>query len=561
MDILTMENVNFQYEDSTQFMLENINFNVKKGDFIVLMGASGSGKSTLLKLLKKELVTNGLMSGKILFENKLLSELSDSDAASKIGYVMQDPEAQIVTDKVWSELAFGLENIGMPREIIRSRIGEMANYFGIHHWYQKDVSELSGGQKQLLNLASVLVMQPEIVVLDEPTAQLDPIAALDFLRTLKRINTELNTTIILAEHYLEEVFGMADKLLLIENGKLALFDTPFVVAKELLKNEEKAESLPSPIRLHHLFGVEKEYPLTISDGIRMVNDFFEKKGIADMTPKTESFNVDNKVVIDLKHVSFKYSRLAQDILYDVNLELYKGEVFCILGGNGAGKSTLLKVMSGLMLPYQGKVKLNGKKIKSSKNNEIKYGQEVVYLPQQPLSMFVKETVRADYESFLETMGYTETDEIIDNVVNWFKISHLLEKHPYDLSGGELQLVALAKVLLLNPDILFLDEPTKGVDTQNKKKIMKLLKEFSQKGKSVVIVTHDVDFSAKIADRCGLFFDKQMISISDPITFFSNNYFYTTPINKMVKPHLPNVITFDQAEESWHSIQEGLTTNG
>lgn len=557
MDILAMENVNFQYENSSHFMLKNISFNVKKGDFIVVMGASGSGKSTLLRLLKKELVTSGETTGNILFENKPIDALSDSEAASKIGYVMQDPEAQIVTDKVWSELAFGLENIGTPREIIRSRIGEMANYFGIHHWYQKDVAELSGGQKQLLNLASVLVMQPEIVVLDEPTAQLDPIAALDFLRTLKRINTELNTTIIMAEHYLEEVFGMADRLLLIEEGQLVLFDTPLVVAKELLKNEKKAESLPSPIRLHHLFELKNEYPLTISDGIRMINEFFEESKLSfDITTSHEA-KASGKPVISLKHVAFKYGRLEQDILYDVNLDIYKGEIFCVLGGNGAGKSTLLKVMSGLTLPYQGKVMLNGKKIKSSKDNGIRYGQEVIYLPQQPLSMFVKETVRADYESFLTTMGYTETGEMIDSVVDWFKISHLLEKHPYDLSGGEIQLVALAKVLLLDPDVLFLDEPTKGVDTQNKKKIIGLLREFARKGKSVVIVTHDVDFSAEIADRCGLFFDKQMISISDPVTFFSNNYFYTTPVNKMVKAHLPNVVTYEQAADTWKSLKKGL----
>lgn len=557
MDILAMENVNFQYENSSHFMLKNISFNIKKGDFIVVMGASGSGKSTLLRLLKKELVTSGETTGNILFENKPIDALSDSEAASKIGYVMQDPEAQIVTDKVWSELAFGLENIGTPREIIRSRIGEMANYFGIHHWYQKDVAELSGGQKQLLNLASVLVMQPEIVVLDEPTAQLDPIAALDFLRTLKRINTELNTTIIMAEHYLEEVFGMADRLLLIEEGQLVLFDTPLVVAKELLKNEKKAESLPSPIRLHHLFELKNEYPLTISDGIRMINEFFEESKLSSDITTSHEEKASGKPVISLKHVAFKYGRLEQDILYDVNLDIYKGEIFCVLGGNGAGKSTLLKVMSGLTLPYQGKVMLNGKKIKSSKDNGIRYGQEVIYLPQQPLSMFVKETVRADYESFLTTMGYTETGEMIDSVVDWFKISHLLEKHPYDLSGGEIQLVALAKVLLLDPDVLFLDEPTKGVDTQNKKKIIGLLREFARKGKSVVIVTHDVDFSAEIADRCGLFFDKQMISISDPVTFFSNNYFYTTPVNKMVKAHLPNVVTYEQAADTWKSLKKGL----
>ncbi len=560
MDILRMENVSFKYEGSSQPVLEDISFSVKKGDFLVVIGASGSGKSTLLRLLKKELVTNGETKGNIYFETDLISDLSDKDAASKIGYVMQDPEGQIVTDKVWSELAFGLENIGVPREVIRSRIGEMANYFGIHNWYQKDVADLSGGQKQLLNLASILVMQPDIIVLDEPTAQLDPIASLDFLRTLQRINTELNTTIIMAEHYLEEVFGMANQVLLINKGRKELCDTPLIAAEYLLEDEKRSESLPSPIRLHHLFENKEKLPFTISDGIRMVNMQFE--GIPCLEGDSEELkkNEEKKEIISLKHVSFKYGRTEPDILYDVNLAILKGEIFSILGGNGAGKSTLLKVMSGLSMPYQGKVEINGKKIKN-KNSNVIYGSEVAYLPQQPLSMFIKENVRADYESFLGTMGYTNIEETIESIADWFNISHLLEQHPYDLSGGELQLVALGKVLLLNPDVIFLDEPTKGVDTQNKNKIASLLKEFSQRGKTVIIVTHDVDFSAKISDRCGLFFDRQMLSISDPVSFFSNNYFYTTPINKMVKAYMPKVVTFNQAKVSFEVFKKRMSYDG
>ncbi|MFW7432684.1 ABC transporter ATP-binding protein [Vagococcus carniphilus] len=554
MDLLRMENVGFRYEGSSSPVLKDISFEVKRGDFLVVIGASGSGKSTLLRLLKRELVTNGETKGKVYFEDQSINELSDHESASKLGYVMQDPDAQIVTDKVWSELAFGLENIGVPRDVIRSRIGEMANYFGIHNWYQKDVADLSGGQKQLLNLASILVMQPEIVVLDEPTAQLDPIASLDFLRTLQRINTELNTTIIMAEHYLEEVFGMADNILIINDGTKEFYGSPFEAANLLLKDDKRGESLPNPIRLHHLIENKDKMAFTISDGIQMMNNQFGSLKPLEQTVKLKDSDTSKQIIISLKHVSFKYGRLESDILHDVTLDIYKGEIFSVLGGNGAGKSTLMKVMSGLALPYQGKVKIDGKKVKP-KSNDFVYGHDVAYLPQQPLSMFVKESVKADYESFLKTMGYTNIEESINGIADWFNITHLLEQHPYDLSGGELQLVALGKVLLLNPDVIFLDEPTKGVDIQNKNKIAHLLKEFSNKGKTVIIVTHDVDFSAKISDRCGLFFDRQMISISDPLTFFSNNYFYTTPINKMVKAYLPKVVTYDQAKESWQVIKK------
>lgn len=554
MDLLRMEDVGFRYEGSSSPVLKDISFEVKRGDFLVVIGASGSGKSTLLRLLKRELVTNGETKGKVYFEDQSINELSDHESASKIGYVMQDPDAQIVTDKVWSELAFGLENIGVPRDVIRSRIGEMANYFGIHNWYQKDVADLSGGQKQLLNLASILVMQPEIVVLDEPTAQLDPIASLDFLRTLQRINTELNTTIIMAEHYLEEVFGMADNILIINDGTKEFYGSPFETANLLLKDDKRGESLPNPVRLHHLIENKDKMAFTISDGIQMMNNQFGSLKPLEQTVKLKDSDTSKQIIISLKHVSFKYGRLESDILHDVTLDIYKGEIFSVLGGNGAGKSTLMKVMSGLALPYQGKVKIDGKKVKP-KSNDFVYGHDVAYLPQQPLSMFVKERVKADYESFLKTMGYTDIEESINGIADWFNITHLLEQHPYDLSGGELQLVALGKVLLLNPDVIFLDEPTKGVDIQNKNKIAHLLKEFSNKGKTVIIVTHDVDFSAKISDRCGLFFDRQMISISDPLTFFSNNYFYTTPINKMVKAYLPKVVTYDQAKESWQVIKK------
>ncbi|MFC6346666.1 ABC transporter ATP-binding protein [Vagococcus carniphilus] len=554
MDLLRMENVGFRYEGSSSPVLKDISFEVKRGDFLVVIGASGSGKSTLLRLLKRELVTNGEIKGKVYFEDQSINELSDHESASKIGYVMQDPDAQIVTDKVWSELAFGLENIGVPRDVIRSRIGEMANYFGIHNWYQKDVADLSGGQKQLLNLASILVMQPEIVVLDEPTAQLDPIASLDFLRTLQRINTELNTTIIMAEHYLEEVFGMADNILIINDGTKEFYGSSFEAANLLLKDDKRGESLPNPVRLHHLIENKDKMAFTISDGIEMMNNQFGSLKLLEQTVELKDSDTSKQIIISLKHVSFKYGRLESDILHDVTLDIYKGEIFSVLGGNGAGKSTLMKVMSGLVLPYQGKVKIDGKKVKP-KSNDFVYGHDVAYLPQQPLSMFVKESVKADYESFLKTMGYTNIEESINGIADWFNITHLLEQHPYDLSGGELQLVALGKVLLLNPDVIFLDEPTKGVDIQNKNKIAHLLKEFSNKGKTVIIVTHDVDFSAKISDRCGLFFDRQMISVSDPITFFSNNYFYTTPINKMVKAYLPKVVTFDQAKKSWKVIKK------
>lgn len=548
MEILTVENLSFSYPGKSGRVLNNINMSINQGDFVVITGDSGSGKSTLLRLLKRELAPHGKKEGSISFKGDGVESMSDFDSASKIGFVMQNPDNQIVTDKVWSELAFGLENLGLPPQVIRSRVGEMANYFGIHSWFRKNTTDLSGGQKQLLNLASIIVMQPDVLILDEPTAQLDPIAASDFIKTVYQLNQEMGITVIMVEHRLEEVFSLASSVVWLDEGKLGFKGTPdqFASQRNFYKKGSKvALSLPVSVRLFHSLNGVGKIPLNNREGIHFIEDYFSKTPeLLIEEPKKYDRNT-SEIIARMKNVWFRYSKKSEDILSAVDLTIYKQDVFCLLGGNGSGKSTLMKVLAGLEQPYEGSVKLFGQK-NSFMKKQGSYRNKIAVLPQNPLSLFTEETVGQDYASQYEMMGFSKTDYCskLSEVSDLLKISHLIEYSPYDLSGGEQQLVGLGKLLLMNPEFLLLDEPTKGLDAAAKNNLGILFKELKKKGVTIFIVTHDVDFAAQFATQCALYFDHQVISLNDPTSFFSTNYFYTTATNKMVRKYLPKAIRLE-----------------
>ncbi|CAM3247332.1 ABC transporter ATP-binding protein [Vagococcus fessus] len=546
MAILSVKNLSFKYPNRVNNVLTNINLDVEKGDFLVLCGESGSGKSTLLRLLKRELTPHGEKSGSIEFCNTEINDMTDYDSASKIGFVMQSPDNQIVTDKVWSELAFGLENLSVPPQMIRSRVGEMANYFGIHSWFKKSTSELSGGQKQLLNLASIIVMQPDVLILDEPTAQLDPIAASDFIDTVYRLNQELGITVIMVEHRLEEVFSLASKVVVLEEGKVAFKGSPRDIAEddEIFENNPSLLlAFPTSLRLFQELGGVGKAPLNNKEGIKFIENYIQQEDI--------EVTVDNELrakpkepekIASMKNVWFRYTKQSEDVLAGVDLTVFKEDIFCLLGGNGSGKSTLLKVLSGLENAYEGSIKLFGKKSKSFKNKEL-IDKRIAVLPQNPLTIFTETTIREDYELLCDKVGYSK-EEAKDYILKYSKllnITNFLDFSPYDVSGGEQQLVALGKLLLLDPDFLLLDEPTKGLDASAKKNLGDIMSRLRDEGKTIFIVTHDMSFAASYATKCALYFDHQIVSMNDPINFFSTNYFYTTPTNKMVRNFLPNAI--------------------
>ncbi len=531
MEILKVENLTFKYPLCGSPSVCGASFTVNRGEFAVIAGNTGSGKSTLLKLLKPSLAPLGEKSGSIYYKGRAQEQISESEAAFSIGYVMQRPEQQIVTDKVWHELAFGLESMGLPRETIASRIAEISCYFGIEDIYGKSTDELSGGQKQLLNLAAVMVTNPDILILDEPTAQLDPIAASDFLATLKRLNEELSLTVIITEHRLEELIPICDRLIILDGGKITENGEPRTVISRLA--DTNPEYLPSAARLFLTLGASGKCPLSVKEGRRFIENGYSNS--IRSLPVPDYRHSENKV-LELSDVYFRYSRELPDVLCGSSLTVYENEIFCILGGNGSGKSTALNVCAGLLTPYRGSVSVFGKKLKKYINGTL-YDRCLALLPQDVQTVFLKNTVAEE----LAEVG-ADADSLP------FDISPLYKKHPYDLSGGEQQLAALAKVLAKKPRLLLMDEPTKGLDAEKKHMIADVLKRLKADGVSVVAVTHDVEFAALCADRTAMFFKGNIVSCAAPSEFFSQNAFYTTAASRMSKGYFDNAITADDVAE-------------
>lgn len=551
MEILSIKDLTFSYPNKENFALQNVNLSINSGDFVVVCGQSGSGKTTLLRMLKKEIAPHGEKQGAVYYKGEDVEKLDDKISAQKIGFVFQKPDQQIVTDKVWHELAFGLESLGYDSDYIRLRVGEMANYFGITSLFRKKTTELSGGQKQLMDLASVMAMSPDVIILDEPTSQLDPITANDFITTLKKINDELGLTVIIIEHRLQEVFPIADKVAVMEDGKVICYDTPRNVC-EKLSNHPMSQGFPSAVRIWQKSGSKGECPLTVKEGRNFINlNFSERKlPLRNTIPNTED-------IITLKDVFFRYEKGGNDILSGTNLSIKKGEHFCILGGNGSGKTTTLKILAGLLKPYRGKVIIdNNKMTKKTTADFNRLG--VAMLPQNPESVFLKSRVIDDYTELCKIKGIEKSayEDKINSVAEKLGIKDLLENHPYDLSGGEIQKCALGKVLISEPKILLLDEPTKGVDAYSKIALSKILQEIKSGGVTIITVTHDVEFASIVADRCGLFFDGEVLSSLVPQEFFSKNNFYTTASSRISRDKFANAVTVDDVVSLIKEEQNG-----
>jgi energy-coupling factor transport system ATP-binding protein len=527
---LRVEHLSFTYPAQRERALDDLSLTVQAGEFLVLCGPSGCGKSTLLRQTKTALAPHGQRSGQIFLDGEPLDSLDQRTQSSRIGFVQQSPENQIVTDKVWHELAFGLESLGYDTPTIRRRVAEMASFFGIEAWFYRNVTELSGGQKQLLNLASVMAMQPGILILDEPTAQLDPIAAGEFLATLGRINRELGTTVVLTEHRLEEALPLATRAAVLDRGRLLCAGTPAEVG-DALKNAGHAMFLAMPTAMRVWAASESgdaACPVTVREGREWLRAFSAAHPLQPVPPQPRSAASD-EVTIEAKNLWFRYEKDAPDVVKGLSLTAHRGEFLTVLGGNGTGKTTGLKLLSGILKPYRGTVQLHG---------------SVGVLPQNPQTLFVKKTVREDLLELLNARELTqaERERRAAQAAALCRLENLLERHPYDLSGGEQQRAALAKVLLSEPEILLLDEPTKGLDAEFKQAFAEILRTLLRRGVTVLMVSHDIEFCAQYADRCALFFDGGIVTEAPPREFFSGNSFYTTSANRMARGLLDDAVT-------------------
>ena len=574
MNLVEIKDFGFSYPESSRKVLEHVNLNIKEGTLNVIMGRSGCGKSTLLRQLKSVLAPAGEKEGEILYRNIPLRDTDHRTQSQEIGFVMQNPDNQIVTDKVWHELAFGLESLGYDNATIRLRVAEMASYFGIQKWFYKNVSELSGGQKQLLNLASVMAMHPSLLILDEPTSQLDPIAASDFLETVKKINRDIGTTVLLTEHRLQDIIPYADRVFVMDEGTLFLEGTPREIGTKL-KEQHHGMFLSMPVPMQIYAGTDSALtcPLTVSEGRQWIREYIEEKGIkkeqiqqANQRLERQGEKNENETAgffghlkrqkentppaIQMKDVWFRYEKDSPDVIQNLSLEVKKGEFYALVGGNGTGKSTTLSLLGRVHQPYSGRIYLDGKDLRSFSDREL-YGGYLGVMPQNPQSIFLKKTVLEDLYSVIggkkekpssEYPISMKKEKAIEGIVSLTHLEGLLERHPYDLSGGEQQRLALAKVLLLRPKILLMDEPTKGMDAEYKEELGSILKKLQSHGMTIFMISHDVEFVAEYADTTGLFFEGNVVTSKKTRDFFAGNNFYTTAANRMARGLFPEAVT-------------------
>uniref|UniRef100_UPI004025F9F0 ABC transporter ATP-binding protein n=1 Tax=Lachnospira sp. TaxID=2049031 RepID=UPI004025F9F0 len=600
-NIIQIRDLTFAYAAGDEPVLSDINIDIGSGEFVIIMGSSGSGKTTLLKMLKRNMIPAGRYSGRVYIYGKEADKLTDRENAAGIGYVSQDPDNQIVTDKVWHELAFGLENLGMDNVTIRKKVAEKSEYFGITGWYDREVSKLSGGQKQILNLASVMVMQPGILLLDEPTANLDPLAAIRFLDVVKRINQELGVTVVMVEHNLEHIYADADRIIAIDKGRVAANSSPKKAAADIIAaGSFLIEGLPVASRLYSGYNkkngnsvvsynnvnidsnnkdnhiLSDEIPLTVKEGRRwyvnykkvygkditkdkdkinnfagksIINDkvikkdvleednitgnknkkrigFIKKNNLENKSSRKNTDNIEN-TVCQLKNVSYSYNKKLPYIIDGVDVSFKEGRITAILGGNGAGKSTMLKLIAGIIKPVCGKIISN---------------KRIIMLPQDPKAVFTEVSVEEELAEVLmdkgngiyNNMPMEDKREIVEQIIEEFGLNDIRKNNPYDISGGQQEKLAIAKVLLLKPEVLLLDEPTNGLDPYFKKTLGKLLKKINADGVTIIIVSHDLEFVDSFCDDVIMLFDRKVAAQDSTHKFLRDNMFYTTNYYRIIK---------------------------
>ena len=461
---IEVRGLSFAYPGAAEPVLEELDWVVPQGAFALLVGGTGSGKSTLLSLLKPEIAPTGECAGELRVLGESVAGMDVRASAERVGYVFQDPENQIVCETVWHEMAFGLENLGLARDEMRRRVAETSYFFGMEDWLHRDTDTLSGGRKQLLSLAAVLALRPRVLLLDEPTSQLDPVAEKNFLHALFRVNRELGCTVVVATHQPRPMLEYATCAYRIEGGRVLEVDD-----------------------LASLGGRE---------GLLTLDSCQPAQGAA---PGAAA----------IREGWFRYDRASGWVLRGLDVAFSAGAVHAIVGGNGCGKSTMLSVLA--------------KTAKLQRGRMMRGAASAALLPQNPKALLVAETVRDELMEWASACGYDEA--AAQEQVARLGLAGLEARHPYDLSGGQRQLLALAKLLLIGPELLLLDEPTKGLDLASRRIIARALREHAQAGGTVVMATHDLDFAEQVFDDIAMMFDGEIACMEPPADFFADNVFY------------------------------------
>ena len=544
--MITFDHLTYTYpaEDGQEAavpVLHNVSLTIDEGEFLLVVGPSGAGKSTLLRCING-LVPHfygGAISGRVRVAGRSGSRSGSRDPVALeprrmndlVGFVFQDPEAQAVVDVVEDELAFAMENQGLPRDTMRTRVEEVLDQLNIAHLRQRRLSTLSGGERQRVAIAAVLTLHPRVLVLDEPTSRLDPQAAEEVLDALLKLNRDLGLTVVLSEHRLERVAQYADRILYLPGGlQPPLLGAPDDVLRQV-------PLVPPLIELGRRLGWSP-LPLTIRDARREIRKL-GNWGIGELglggrsqderRPSGEHKPTEDAPAIEVKGVRFSYN--GSETLRGIDLRVERGEFVAVMGRNGAGKSTLLKQCIGLLKPREGRVQVLGQDTQQSTVEEL--ARQIGYVPQNPNALLFAETVAGELAFTRRAQGI-QTGSGDGPLLETLGLAGMEGRYPRDLSAGERQRVALAAVLVGDPELILLDEPTRGLDYENKTSLVSFLRALKAQGRTVVVVTHDVELVAQCAERIVLMGDGEIVVDGPAREVMTGSQVFASQINKLFR---------------------------
>lgn len=532
------KNLVYYYPEKKEAALQDINLSIEEGEFVLIVGGSGCGKSTLVRAMAG-IIPNfygGKFGGQVNIAGENIRDISKKELPQKVGMVFQNPESQLVMINVEQELAFGMENINLPDYLMKRRVMEVAGALNLGNHLHSNIPELSGGLKQKVALASVLAMQPDILVLDEPTSQLDPVAGEEILTIIRRLNEENGITVILIEQRLERCFHLADRFIVMDGGKIILNTTSLEeIAQWAVDND--SPFIPPLSKLFAL-GNFPQIPVTVKEGRKILRKFYPK----DATPLKKENNYLKKEVekpiVNIKNLWYSYES-GTEALKDINFNIYPGQFIALMGENAAGKTTLLKNINGLLKPSRGRVNIFTENTKNLEVEEL--AGKVGYLSQNPNDYLFLKTVKEELLFTLENLGKKDNGQV-ESLLKELDIYKYKDTNPRDLSSGERQRVALATVLIAEPNLLLLDEPTRGLDYNLKEELGKFLQDLQEEGKSILMVTHDVEFAAEYAQDILLMSQGRIVSYGDKYSALTRSTFYSPQISKLFNKINDNVLT-------------------
>lgn len=528
--MIKLHDFTFTYNGTAQPALQNVALTIEDGEFILITGASGGGKSTLCRCFNG-LVPHfygGTISGRAEVQGMDILTTPPKELATKVGMVFQDPENQLVTTDVEREIAFGLENLGFPVNLIARRIEEALDTAGIANLRTRKHHELSGGEKQKVVIASVLALHPEVLVLDEPTSELDPQSAEEVLRLLERLNDELGITVILIEHRLDRVVHLVDRVLVMNEGSIQTNGRP----REVMNIGDLGSGIPPVIRLMQRLRAKglklSKLPLTVKEARLELQKVLRNINRSELSDD----RLDIKPILKVDKLWFSYGDRAA--LRDIKMTINKGELTAIMGRNASGKTTLVKHLNGLLKPSKGRVIIDG--IDTRQCSVAELSRQVGYVFQNPNDHLFADTVEEEVAFSLRNQGLEEVqiNKPVEQILNQFRLARYRQSYPRNLSGGEKQRLALASVLVTRPKIIILDEPTRGMDYALKLELIGFLTDYCKRGNSVIMVTHDVEIVAERADRVILLSEGRVVVDGSKREVLSKALLFSPQINRLAQ---------------------------